>query len=197
MPDPTFGYYADDIGELTLDDPISFSGNVSNVAGQPDSGMMFGFFSTNALKTEDFKQRLDQSMGLFVEGPSSVGKTLMVYCAVNKDLVNILHDPPVFQPDHKKRKFTFDYDPKANNGIGRCTMTLDGKSYTIDLTPEQRKVGATFDRFGMRNMRGGGKLVEIYFDDLTYTARRPKDYKPTFHKQEITKLPYPEGGRKY
>jgi hypothetical protein len=195
MPDPTYGYYADDVGQLTLDDPISFSGNICNVDGQPDSGMMFGYFNTKALKTEDFKQRLDQSMGLFVEGPSSIGKTLMAYCAVNKDQVIILKDPPLFQPDYKKRKFTFDYDPKANNGVGRCTMTLDGKSYTIDLTPEQRKVGARFDRFGMRNMRGGGKLVEIYFYDLTYTARRSKDYKPTFHKQGITKLPYPDGGR--
>src|SRR5437764_10859082 len=26
--DPMFGYYADDIGKLSLDDPISFSGNV-------------------------------------------------------------------------------------------------------------------------------------------------------------------------
>jgi hypothetical protein len=197
MEDPTFGYYADDIGELTLDDPISFSGAICNVDGQPDSGMMFGYFSTKALKTADFKERLARSMGLFVEGPSSVGKTLMVYVAADKENVNILRDPPIFQADRKKRRFTFEYDPEANNGVGRCTMTLDGKSYAIDLTPQQRKAGATFDRFGMRNMRGGGKLVEIYFDDLTYTARRAKNFKRTFHKQQITHLPYPEGGRRY
>ena len=32
---------------------------------------------------------------------------------------------------------------------------------------------------------------------LTYTARRPKDYQPVFHKQELTAVPYPASGRKY
>jgi hypothetical protein len=199
MPDPVWGYYADDIGMLTLDDPISFYGNVCIIDGQPDSGMMFGYFNTQALETEDFFQRLDQSMGLFVEGPSSIGKQLMIYCAINKnkDLVKILPEPPLFQPDRQRHQFAFDYDPKANGGVGRMTLTLDGKSYGLDLTPEQRKVGATFDRFGLRNMRGGGKLVDIYFDDLTYTVRRPKDYRPVHHKQEFVRVPYPEGGRRY
>jgi hypothetical protein len=81
--------------------------------------------------------------------------------------------------------------------VGRCTLTLDGRSFTLDLTPEQRKAGATFDRFGLRNVRGGGKSVEIYFDDLTYTARRGKGDRPARHKQGVTELEYPAGGRKY
>src|SRR5262249_61984977 len=176
---------------------ISFSGNVCNVDGQPDSGMMFGYFNTQALKTEDFKERLAQSMGLFVEGPSSVGKTLMVYCAAQKDLVKIHSDPPRFQADRRRHEFAFQYDPEANAGIGRCTLTLDGKSFVLDLTRERRQAGPTFHRFGMRNMRGGGKLVEIYFDDLTYTARRAEGKKPVHHKQGITRLEYPARGRRY
>src|SRR5262249_25875376 len=102
-----------------------------------------------------------------------------------------------FQPDRRRRQFAFTYDPQANHRVGRCTLTLDGKSFDLDLTPKQRKAGATFDRFGMRNMRGGGKLVELHFHDLTYTARRPKDCKPVRHIQQITTLEYPAGGRRY
>jgi hypothetical protein len=39
--------------------------------------------------------------------------------------------------------------------------------------------------------------VEVYFDDLAYTARRPKGYKPARHKQGVTELEYPAGGRRY
>ena len=55
----------------------------------------------------------------------------------------------------------------------------------------------TFDRFGLLNIRCGGKYVTVYFDDLTYTARRPSNYKPVEHEQTITHVPYPPNGRKY
>ena len=29
------------------------------------------------------------------------------------------------------------------------------------------------------------------------TGRRPANYRPVFHKQEVVKVPYPPGGRKY
>jgi hypothetical protein len=67
----------------------------------------------------------------------------------------------------------------------------------VDLKPEQRKAGATFDRFGLMSFRRGGKFSTLFFDDLTYTARRPAGYQPTFHKQQITRVQYPSGGRKY
>src|SRR5262249_20086950 len=43
--DPLHAFYADDIGELTLDDPISFSGQIAFTAGGTDAGMMFGYFN--------------------------------------------------------------------------------------------------------------------------------------------------------
>ncbi|MDW7679759.1 MAG: hypothetical protein SCK70_04300 [bacterium] len=65
------------------------------------------------------------------------------------------------------------------------------------MTEEQRKIGATFDRFGLLNPRKGGKYVDVYFDDLTYVARRSVDFKPILHRQEIPVVPYPRMGRKY
>jgi hypothetical protein len=34
------------------------------------------------------------------------------------------------------------------------------------------EMGATFDRFGLFNVPEGGLFVEIYLDDLNYTASR-------------------------
>ncbi|MCI0493583.1 hypothetical protein L0Z72_01140, partial [candidate division KSB1 bacterium] len=75
--------------------------------------------------------------------------------------------------------------------------TLAADTFSVDLTLEQRKVGATFDRFGLLNPRKGGKYVNVYVDNLTYVARRPVDFKPIFHRQEMTIVPYPKMGRKY
>jgi hypothetical protein len=102
-----------------------------------------------------------------------------------------------FNPTRKRHSFRFQYDPTANNHIGRIVLTLDDKTSTLDLTAKQRAEGAHFDHFGVANLRAGGKFVVVYFDDLTYTARRPADHRPVFHKQEAVKVPYPPGGRKY
>ena len=76
-------------------------------------------------------------------------------------------------------------------------MWLDEKEFALDLKPEQRAAGARFDHFGLMNIRRGGKYVILYFDDLTYTARRPKDYRRNWHPQRILKVSYPDGGRTY
>ncbi len=49
-------------------------------------------------------------------------------------------------------------------------MKLDGKTEMMQLRPEDRKTGATFDRFGLFNFQEGGLFVEICLDDLKYTT---------------------------
>jgi hypothetical protein len=62
-----------------------------------------------------------------------------------------------------------------------------------------RRLGATFDRFGMANVRRGGNSVRVYLDDLTYTARRDPNVRPPFHPQQVVRSRYPKasGGRQY
>ena len=105
----------------------------------------------------------------------------------------------VFTPSEQSWHFTFNYDPAANNGIGRITYTLDGEQFTVDLIPEQRESGAIFDRFGLANVRSGGNSIEFYLDDVNYTARRDLSKKRQRRKQEIMEVDYPHehGGRKY
>jgi hypothetical protein len=200
-PNGPSGYYADDVGALTLDDPISFSGSLNFTTGQTDAAMYFGYFN-HADQTSTGHPPSDspavQSMGISLADSSSVGYYFTGFCNA-KDRQSAAKGGPVITPTGKPRQFTFQYDPKANNGVGRVTFTLDDKTTTFDLTPEMRRSGATFDRFGMANVRRGGNSVTIYLDDLSYTARRDPNVTPPFHKQEIVKSRYPKesGGRKY
>ncbi|WP_428938596.1 hypothetical protein [Fontivita pretiosa] len=205
--DPLHGYYAAEVGKLTLDDPIRFSGRVSFIEGSTDAGMFFGYFSA-----EDEKKELPpnvpnsggvawpqpNTLGIVVDGPARIGWFFSPYCTAATRELSVRTEGPVFHPTRVSRRFEFVYDPSANNGVGRITVRLDGhEPFSVDLKPEQRKAGATFDRFGLMSFRRGGKFSTLFFDDLTYTARRPAGYQPTFHKQQITRVQYPPGGRKY
>jgi hypothetical protein len=205
--DPLHGHYADEIGKLTLDDPLQFSGKIYFHEGATDAGMFFGYF-----RAEDQVRELPPNvsggytpgwpqpnvLGVVVDGPARIGWWFIPYCAASIREQHADKTGHLFYPIRKPRTFDFVYDPKANDGVGQVTVTLDGeKPFTMNLTPEMRKTGATFDRFGLMSFRRGGKYSTLYWDDLTYTARRSKDYVPVRHKQEITKVPYPKGGRKF
>jgi hypothetical protein len=198
--DPLTGYYADDIGKLTLDDPISFSGQVCFTADSTDSGMQIGYFSAeSAMAKWDAHnpfRTIPNSIGVQIEGSAGSGKQFMPQINTGKNSGATKGGIP-FNPTKQRHSFKFQYDPTANNNIGRIALTLDDKTSSLDLTAKQRAEGAHFDHFGMANLRAGGKFVVVYFDDLIYTARRPAEYRPIFHKQEVVKVPYPPGGRKY
>ncbi len=198
--DPLHGYYADDIGRLTLDDPISFSGQIAFTAGGTDAGMAFGYFNKISRMAEltdpESGAPLPQTMLLEIEGPTRIGYYLSAQLSPTRTLASH-SEGPIFVPTGEKHHFTFDYDPSANNGVGQITMSIDNEAHTLDLTPQQRAAHVTFDRFGLLNIRRGGKYVTVYLDDLRYTARRPADYRPRQYEQTITHVPYPPNGRKY
>lgn len=221
--DPLHAFYADDVGNLTLDNPISFSGNLVFVDGATDGDVYIGFFNKQQRLTEftggnrdyppdlaekvggrrnihlGFDQRaarLPGTMGFTIGGPTRVGFYFAAFCTPTVE-TSRSQNGPVIHPDRTRRKFSFDYDPRANDGVGRIVAKLDDQEFTLDLTPDMRKAGATFDRFGISSVRVGGKWVTVYLDDLTYTAHRPADHKPVKHEQKITTIEYPDGGRKY
>ncbi len=199
--DPYHGYYADEIGELTLDDRISFSGSVCFVDGGPDGQSFLGYFNRAekmaAIQDEHSGYPMNQSMGIAITDNTSIGYRFSAVCSPTLALSRATKEKgPIFVPTRERRKFTFDYDPNAG-GTGRITVTLDGQPFTLDLTPEMRRQGAKFDRFGLTNVRRGGKYQVIYFDDLTYTARRSAGQQPAKHEQTTVTSPYPPGGRAY
>ena len=194
--EPEFGYYADEVGTLTLDDPISFSGNICFVDGMTDSSMFFGYFSKeDYVRTgniSDTKQCLFPMMGIGLNDSTDIGYAFAPLVSSAEKILFQDRNRYLFTPDRKPCAFSFNYDPKGNNGSGHVSYSLDGKEGGFDLTPEQRKSGIRFDHFGLACPRSGGGSVEIYFDDLKYTARRDPAQLPVFHKQILKEVAYPE-----
>ncbi len=198
---PDHGYYADDVGTLTLDDPIHFSGKIGFIEGSTDAGMFFGFFNSadkKALLAQSLKQPTKKgwpqtnTLGI---GLDSGRYRITAWCIPARQELSRKVEGPVFLPERDQRTFDFVYDPRANGGVGRITVTLSGEPpFTADLTPEQRKAGATFDRFGLMSSKGA-KYLTVYLDDLTYTAQPSKDGERVRYKQEVITVPYPSTGR--
>jgi hypothetical protein len=202
--DSLYSYYGDDVGELTLDDPISFSGTICFTDGMTDAAAYFGYFNRdNQMETfsgdnSDAGYPMRNMMGITIADASSVGYYLTpLVSASNREGVNSSWD--VFTPDRRRRRFSFEYDPDANDGIGRVTITLDRNEHVLDLTREMRESGAVFNRFGLANVRRGGNSVEFYLDDLTYNARWKAGEKAAFTPQTTVEVPYPhkQGGRRF
>lgn len=197
--DPSHGYYADNIGQLTLDDPISFSGNICFPEGAVDGRMLLGYFNKKD-KLADIEGEYKgnpphQFLGLEVMDQTRYGYSFATVCSPRQD-ISIEKRGPIYIPDRIKRPFSFNYNPQQGEA-GRITVSLGDSLYTTDLTKEQREVGATMDYFGLVNPRKGGKYVDVFIDDLTYVVKRPKDFKKIKHEQKIIKVPYPPEGREY
>lgn len=197
--DPNAGYFGDSVGGLTLDDPVTFSGKICFVNGTTDAGMFFGYFDPNAVKETISDPKggspLRNQMGIVIDGPTRIGYYF-------SSLVSTMHKNashstgPVYLPKAEPATFCCKYDPSSGEA-GRITILLGNDQFSHDLKQEQRKDGAVFSHFGLVTVRSGGKYVEVYLDDLHYTARRPENFQPVFHEETIKYIPYPKGGREY
>jgi len=103
--DPMHGYYADDIGALTLDDPIGFSGSVAFTAGGTDAGMFFGCFNREQkirpLRDPREGAPLNDSLGIEIDGPTRIGYYFSALCSPTRALASMAHGP-VFLPDRTR-----------------------------------------------------------------------------------------------
>jgi hypothetical protein len=172
--------YGDRLEPLTLDRALVARGKVCMVRGISDSTASLGFYhSTWSLRSSP---RQDQSipmdyLGINIEGPSSEGFFFYPVYRVHGDRADALGGrpgrAPRIYPDSKVHDWTLVYDPGAAGGRGRIMVTLDHQTGTLDLAPDARKIGATFDRFGLCTPWIDGNSVTAYFDDLQYTCAPP------------------------
>ena len=166
-----FGYYADRVGPLNLEQRLEASGKVRLVTAGPDSDMLIGWFSSAANDKEPGDER--NFIGVHVGGPTRIGHYFIPKLATATGEKGKVDAGPILTPG-KNFEWSLVYDPSGNDGKGEMTVTLGTETVTLPLKPGQRKQGASLDRFGLFTSTAGGQMVKIYVDDLKYTAAAPK-----------------------
>jgi hypothetical protein len=161
------GYYAADIGRLTLDDPLVASGKVAVTKYGSDGAVCLGWFDSR-------KRGYPPAniLGILIEGPTSTGPRFRG-CVASSDpkLSHIQRDTaPLISPDGASHTWKLEYQPDADGGRGRITVWLDDRQDSFTLPEGLRQTGAAFDRFGLFTHEGGGRSSKIYLDDLEFTA---------------------------
>ena len=122
-PDPLCSYYGDDVGELTLDDPISFSGTICFVDGMTDAAAYFGYFNRDNQVEAFDKAKSDafspvaNTMGVAIADSSAVGYYFLPQVS-SRDREVARKSCGVFTPDRRRHRFAFAYDPAGNGGDG-------------------------------------------------------------------------------
>lgn len=163
-----FGYYADRVGPLNLDQPLEARGKVRIVTVGPDSDMNIGWFSSEAVQNP--KEEVDQRnfLGIHVGGPTRIGHYFIPVAASANNRRTKVETGPIIRPG-TVYDWSIAYDPTANGGLGVVTVKLGEESSTLKLTKDQRVGNAKLDRFGFSTLTSGGQMVKIYLDDVTYT----------------------------
>ncbi len=163
-------YYAGKAGPLSLEDELVASGRIAFNGAGSDSGVYLGWFNsmsrTNKMAS-DHQQPQTNILAVLLEGPSRIGHYFRPAYATGGGSGAIQETGPIVRPDGRVHQWSIRYLPRA----GQITVQLDGETSTLAVSPEHRRQGASFDRFGLFNCQVGGHFVDLALDDLTYTSK--------------------------
>jgi len=180
----TPAFYAARIPARTLNDSLAASGTFVITAPSGSAGCFFGWFDSTKLPSGG---RPIGSLGLNINCEKAGGQLAVRLIASSNKACGTFITPFTPGPTHglhtplkKGIRFTWAlrYDPAANNGNGRFQFSIrrldgpledwEGKTFSVDVPPQVRKDGATFDHFGLVNGGKSGGPMSIYFDDVEY-----------------------------
>ncbi|WP_042725537.1 hypothetical protein [Chthoniobacter flavus] len=177
-------YYGAKIPTHTLNEPFSASGAFTFTETMASAGVFIGFFND----TQNDTARPMNSLGMDFDCEKSGARlAVRMINAKNESCGHFVTHfiPGKFRPTPlvkgKRYEWTLKYDPQANNGGGQFTYALSGydrekdpidSPITVDLPPGFKQTGATFNRFGMMNMRKAGGTLAVYMDDLAVDAQK-------------------------
>ena len=162
----TPSFYAARVGPLTLADELAASGKIVFLQGASDAGVHIGWFRAGNDPAADYTPH-ENVLGILLEGPSRVGHFFSpTYRSAAGEGQRA--DGPKILPDGKPHTWSLRYVPGEPREVGRITLALDQE--TVHLAVEPGHKNAVFDRFGIFNTGVGGHCVQVYLDDLTYTA---------------------------
>ena len=164
-----YGYYADKVGPLGLDQRLEARGKVKLVTAGPDSDMHIGWFSS---ATKDRSpDEAGNFVGIHVGGPTRIGHYFIPHFTTAKGTKGKVEQGTILTPG-KVFDWSLIYDPTASEGRGEMRVTLGTESVTLALKPGQKEQGAVLDRFGLFTSQAGGQMVKIFLDDVSYTVGR-------------------------
>lgn len=178
----SYGYYADHIGPLSLNDRLEASGKIVLQVASQDSGLYFGWF--NSSEKELSPAQAGSFLGVKIGGPTHVGyyflpayapvkETPVQFKGNRQHALNVAIEArtgPLLTPQ-KVYNWTLVYDPQANEGKGSIRLTLGDESVTLNLKDGDKSKNASFDRFGLFTNHIGGSFVKLYLDDVKYTSK--------------------------
>lgn len=163
-------FYADRVGALTLEDRLHAQGTIRLERANSDSATLLGWFRGGTTGRRRAELAPPDFIGIAITGPSSVGQYFGPLVSDRRGEL-APEDPEgiVLNPGPRTHRWSFDYYPEAGDG-GVVVVRLDGRRATLELPRRLREPGASFNRFGMRNVERGGSFQLVYFDDLRYTV---------------------------
>ena len=177
-------FYAAKLPTRTLNDRLSASGAFTFTETSASAGVFVGFFNDQQSETA----RPMNSLGMDFDCEKAGARmAVRMINAKNESCGHFVTRfiPGKFRPTplHKGQRYewTLKYDPDANNGGGQFVYTLSGFDHekdpidspiTVNLPPGFKQTGATFNRFGMVNMRKAGHTLAVYMDDLAVDSQK-------------------------
>ena len=169
-------FYADRVGPLTLGDDLVAEGSISLTRATSDSGVYIGWFGAKskleAISAADGIVREKDLLGVLVEGPSRDGHYFRAAYRTSKGDGKTADEGPTIRPDGRAHTWSIRYTAGRGGAAGRIVVRFDGHERVTEVPPEHARDGASFDRFGIFNFSRDGMFVEIYLDDVRYTAGR-------------------------
>src|SRR5205823_10547587 len=174
-----YSYCADRVGPLSLNDHLEAHGKIVLLRAPPDSGMYLGWF--NSAERTNAPTQAGNFLGIKIGGPTRVGHYFVPSYATARSPKDQNVEPrrkrisieqregPLLVPQ-KIVEWNLVYDPAGNNLNGVMQVMLDKETINLPLHDGDKSRGARFDRFCLFTSHIGGSFVEIYLDDLQYTA---------------------------
>src|SRR5207249_11076382 len=137
-------YYGARLNEtLSLNQPLHAEGKVGFHRGVSDSTTLIGFFhSDESMRNNDSQESAtpENFVGAAIEGPSADGFYLYPTYGVDQEGARASGGrrsptPPYMYPNGESRDCTLDYNPDADGGSGRITLTLNRQPAHRDRPP--------------------------------------------------------------
>ncbi len=180
------GFYADTtIGSLDLEKPLNAKGKVVLQDLGFDGHAHIGFFDAKRLQMDP--SDYGALIGFQIAEPGGGVAPNFRWGYIIRDNSGAMNNTnAVFTsglPDAESLDFEIDYQPTPGNGI--LTLRIgDEEPASVELTAENRQLGASFSGFGILTGPFVGsptsQSMNIFVDDVTYTsivsAIKPGDY---------------------